>query len=103
MLADGFLDNVQAMGESLYGRLEAIVKMFPEIFHAVRGAGLMLGLECVVPGGDMVAALREAGLLTVPAAENVVRILPPLIIEQAHIDEAAAIIEKVAAASKADK
>ncbi|MCK5624093.1 MAG: aspartate aminotransferase family protein, partial [Alphaproteobacteria bacterium] len=103
MLSDGFLDNVHAMGESLYGRLEAIVKMFPEVFKSVRGAGLMLGLECMVPGGEMVVALRDAGLLTVPAAENVVRILPPLIIEQAHIDEAAAIIEKVAAAWKADK
>jgi len=69
----------------------------------VRGAGLMRGLECAVPGGDMVAALRGAGLLTVPAAENVVRILPPLIIEQAHIDEAAAIVEQVAAAWKTDK
>ncbi|MBE9553280.1 MAG: aminotransferase class III-fold pyridoxal phosphate-dependent enzyme, partial [Proteobacteria bacterium] len=103
ILSDGFLDNVHAMGESLYGRLEASVKMFPEVFKSVRGAGLMLGLECVVPGGEMVAALRDAGLLTVPAAENVVRILPPLIIEQAHIDEAGAIIEKVAAAWKADK
>jgi acetylornithine/N-succinyldiaminopimelate aminotransferase len=102
LLSDGFLDHVQAMGESLDGRLQAIVKMFPEIFKSVRGAGLMLGLECVVPGGEMVAALRAAGLLTVPAAENVVRILPPLIIEQAHIDEAAAIIEKVAATWKTE-
>ncbi|MCK4868411.1 MAG: aminotransferase class III-fold pyridoxal phosphate-dependent enzyme, partial [Alphaproteobacteria bacterium] len=68
----------------------------------VRGAGLMLGLECAVTGGEMVVALREAGLLTVPAAENVVRILPPLIIEQAHIEEAAGIIEKVAVAWKPD-
>ncbi len=103
MLADGFLENVQAMGESLYGRLQAIVKMFPEVFKSVRGAGLMLGLECVVPGSDMVGKLRAAGLLTVPAAENVVRLLPPLIIEQAHIDEAATILEQVAAARKADK
>jgi acetylornithine/N-succinyldiaminopimelate aminotransferase len=103
LLAPGFLENVQAMGESLYGRLDAIVKMFPEIFRSVRGAGLMLGLECVVPGADMVNRLRAAGLLTVPAAENVVRILPPLIIGQAHIDAAAGIIEKVAASWDADK
>jgi acetylornithine/N-succinyldiaminopimelate aminotransferase len=103
MLAEGFLENVQAMGDSLYGRLQAIVKMFPEIFKSVRGAGLMLGLECVVPGGDMVGKLREGGLLTVPAAENVVRLLPPLTIEQAHIEEAAGIIEQVAAAWKTEK
>ena len=97
MLADGFMERVQERGEALYGRLSAIVKMFPEVFKSVRGAGLMLGLECVVPAGEVVGKLREAGLLTVPTAENVVRILPPLIIEQSHIDEAAAIIEKVAA------
>ena len=97
MLADGFMARVQERGEALYGRLSAIVKMFPEVFKSVRGAGLMLGLECAVPAGDMVGKLREGGLLTVPAGENVVRILPPLIVEQSHIDEAAAIIEKAAA------
>jgi acetylornithine/N-succinyldiaminopimelate aminotransferase len=98
ILADGFLDSVQAMGESLYGRMRAIVKMFPEVFASVRGSGLMLGLECAAPNLEVVAKLREAGLLTLPAAGNVARLLPPLIIGQAHIDEAAAIIEKVAAA-----
>lgn len=97
MLADGFMARVHERGQALYGRLEAVVKMFPEIFKSVRGAGLMLGLECGVPAGDMVGKLRAAGLLTVPAAENVVRLLPPLVIEQQHIDEAAQIIEKVAA------
>ena len=97
MLANGFMERVRERGEALYGRLTAIVKVFPEIFSSVRGAGLMLGLECVVPAGDVVNRLRDRGLLTVPAAENVVRILPPLTIEQSHIDEAAVIIETVAA------
>jgi len=97
MLADGFMERVCEQGQALYGRLTAIVKMFPEVFRAVRGAGLMLGLECVVPAVEMVNRLRGAGLLTVPAAENVVRILPPLIIDQSHVDEAAAIIERTAA------
>ena len=97
MLTDGFMERVREQGDALYGRLTAIVRMFPEIFKSVRGAGLMLGLECVVSAGDVVSRLRDNGLLTVPAAENVVRILPPLIIEQSDIDEAAAIIERVAA------
>jgi acetylornithine/N-succinyldiaminopimelate aminotransferase len=97
MLADGFMQHVREQGDALYGRLSAIVKMFPEVFRSVRGAGLMLGRECVVPATDVVGRLRDGGLLTVPAAENVIRILPPLIIEQSHIDEAAAIIEKMAA------
>ncbi len=102
ILAEGFLDHVQAMGESLYGRMRAIVKMFPEVFRGVRGLGLMLGLECAAPNLEVVAKLREAGLLSVPAGENVLRLLPPLIIEQSHIDEAAAIIETVAAAWNSD-
>ncbi len=98
ILADGFLDHVRAMGESLYGRLQVIAGKFPEVFASVRGTGLMLGLECAAPNLEVVARLREAGLLSVPAAENVARFLPPLIVEQAHIDEAAEIIGAVAAA-----
>lgn len=97
MLAGGFMEHVREMGESLRGRLEAIVRMFPEIFKGVRGAGLILGLECVPTVADVVGALRGQGLLTVPAGENVMRILPPLIVQQTHIDEAARILETVAA------
>ena len=60
-------------------------------------AGLMLGLKCVVPNTGMAARLRDAGLLVVPAAENVVRILPPLVVEDAQIDEAAGLIERTCA------
>jgi acetylornithine/N-succinyldiaminopimelate aminotransferase len=54
----------------------------------------MIGIKCVAPAGDIVTALRGNGLLTVPAADNVVRLLPPLIIDQAHVAEAVAAIEK---------
>ncbi len=53
----------------------------------------MIGLKCVVPNGDVVTACREAGLLTVPAADNVVRLLPPLIIDKSHVAEAAAMVD----------
>jgi acetylornithine/N-succinyldiaminopimelate aminotransferase len=60
----------------------------------------MAGLRCAegVPSGEMVGKLREAGLLSIGAGENVVRLAPPLIIDQSHIAEALAIIDKVAAA-----
>jgi acetylornithine/N-succinyldiaminopimelate aminotransferase len=98
MLADGFLDNVERMGRLLRDRLEALVKRHPGIFADVRGAGLMLGLKCVVPNTEMVNKLREAGLLTVGAGDNTVRVLPPLIIGESHVEEALTILDKVAAA-----
>ena len=55
----------------------------------VRGEGLFIGLRTVVPQGDLIAAAREEGLLTAAAGENVVRLLPPLIIGEAEISEAA--------------
>ncbi len=98
ILADGFLDGVQQVAKSLRARLEAQVASHPQLFKAVRGSGLMLGLVCAAPNLDVVARLRDAGLLSVPAAENVIRFLPPLIIGESQIEEAVASIEKVAAA-----
>ncbi|MEE8444185.1 MAG: aspartate aminotransferase family protein [Alphaproteobacteria bacterium] len=98
ILADGFLDGVQKIAKSLRARLEAQVAAHPRLFKAVRGSGLMLGLVCEAPNLEVAARLRDAGLLSVPAAENVIRLLPPLIIGESHIDDAAASIEKVAAA-----
>jgi acetylornithine/N-succinyldiaminopimelate aminotransferase len=98
LLADGFLANVERMGRLLRARLEALVKRYPNVFVDVRGAGLMLGLKCVVPNTDMVNRLREAGLLTVGAGDNAVRVLPPLIVEEGHVEEALAILDKVCAA-----
>jgi len=54
----------------------------------------MLGIECVVPNRNLMAKLRGNGLLTVAAGDNVLRLLPPLIIEESHIDEAMEIIGK---------
>jgi acetylornithine/N-succinyldiaminopimelate aminotransferase len=95
MLADGFLDGVERMGALLGTRLEALAGRHPQVLAGLRGRGLILGLECVVPAGEMVARLREAGLLTVGAAENVVRIVPPLTIDESHVEEALAILDRV--------
>lgn len=93
MLEDGFLDHVQAMSANLKGKMEGLRERNDNIFEDVRGRGLMLGMKCKVPNMDVVVALREAGLLTVPAGENVVRLLPPLVIEESHIDEAMGCLE----------
>lgn len=95
MLADGFLAGVERIGALLGGRLQALAGRHPQVLAGLRGRGLMLGLECVVPAGEMVARLRDAGLLTVGAAENVVRMVPPLVIDETHVDEALAILEQV--------
>lgn len=97
LLEEGFLAHVQAMGNALKARLEEIVAAAPNVFTEVRSAGLMLGLKAVPPCRDLVERLRREGLLTVAAGDNVVRMLPPLIIEEAHVEEAAGLLARVAA------
>jgi acetylornithine/N-succinyldiaminopimelate aminotransferase len=60
----------------------------------IRGQGLMLGIKTSTPNTDVAASLREAGLITVPAADNVLRLLPPLVVEEEEIDQAVHMIEK---------
>lgn len=96
-----FLEHVRAMSERLRGALEQLIPNHDAIFDSVRGMGLMLGLKLKpeVEARAFVAHLRDHhGLLTVAAGENVVRILPPLIIEQAHVDE---FIERLSAGARA--
>jgi acetylornithine/N-succinyldiaminopimelate aminotransferase len=92
----GFFDRVNAMSKALRARLDKLVTDHPKVFESVRGAGLLLGLKCVVPNMDMVAKLRDAGLLVAGAGENVVRLMPPLTIDEAQIEEAYRIVDGVA-------
>lgn len=100
LLADGFFDQVSRISQILREGLEGLAAQFPGVLKGVRGRGLMLGLEAAKDGGNLalVAALREEGLLTVGGGENVVRLLPPLIIEEAQVEEA---LNKLAAACQA--
>jgi acetylornithine/N-succinyldiaminopimelate aminotransferase len=98
MLAEGFFEHVQVMARLLRGGLDKLVKRRPDAFEEVRGAGLLLGLKSRIPNTDMIARLRAAGLLTVGAGDNVVRLLPPLIIAAAEVEEALAILDRVAEA-----
>ena len=82
VLADGFLDHVRRMGLYFKQRLAAVVDGHPDLVAEVRGEGLLVGVRCVKPAGDVVAAMRDAGLLGAAAGENVVRLLPPLIVTE---------------------
>jgi len=103
MLAPGFLEGVERTGRLLKGRLEELVRRHPKIFAEARGEGLILGLRCEPPAGELQVALRAAGLLTVTAGENVIRIVPPLVIGEAEVAEAVAIIDQVAARYAVEK
>jgi acetylornithine/N-succinyldiaminopimelate aminotransferase len=95
MQEPGFMAHVAAMGARLTSGLEALVRDFPALLEEVRGTALMLGLRPRMPHGQLVEKLRDAKLLTAPAEDNVIRIVPPLIVEPAHIDDALQIIRKV--------
>lgn len=94
---DEFLDRVTQMGERLRGALEQMIPNHDHLFEGVRGLGLMLGLKMKTDSRAFVTYLRDHGLLTVAAGDNVMRILPPLTIEEAHITE---FVEKLSAAAR---
>ena len=95
VLEDGFLDGVRRIAGLLNQRLGAVAAAHPGIVEEVRGLGLLIGLKCAVPAGGVVDALRDDGLLTVPAADDVVRFLPPLVADEGHVDEAVRILDGV--------
>ena len=101
MLEPGFLKHVNDIAAKLWAKLTPLVAKYPKVFEGVRGKGLMIGLKCKVPNGDVVAKLMDNGLLAVGAGDNVVRLLPPLIIAEAEVDAAIGMIDRAAAALSA--
>jgi acetylornithine/N-succinyldiaminopimelate aminotransferase len=85
VLEDGFLDGVGRNALLMKQGLAAIADEFPEIIGDIRGIGLMLGLKCVALNSKVSAALRDQKVLSVPAGDNVVRLLPPLTISEDEI------------------
>jgi len=84
---DEFLANVRQMGERLRSALEQMIPNHDHLFESVRGKGLMLGIKMKTDSRAFVNWLRGQGLLTVAAGDNVMRILPPLVIDESHIRE----------------
>lgn len=98
-----FLADVNRKAGLFRQKLEGLVASYPSVFEEVRGAGLMLGLKCTALNMDVVNAAYDAELVTVPAADNVVRILPPLNITDDEISEAVHRLDKAAAQVAANK
>ncbi|HEX8215265.1 MAG TPA: aspartate aminotransferase family protein [Allosphingosinicella sp.] len=82
-----FLGHVTRMGERLRGALEQMIPNHDHLFESVRGVGLMLGIKMKTDSRAFVGYLREQGLLAVAAGDNVLRVLPPLVIEEEHVTE----------------
>ena len=94
VLAPGFLAEVDRKARRLWFALEEVVREYPSVLLDVRGAGLILGLKAAVPNGELQSAFMAEGLLTVAAGDNVVRLVPPLVLTDADVDTAVEMIRR---------
>lgn len=90
VLEKGFLDHVNQMAGQLTQILSEMLDTYPDLLEEIRGEGLLRGIKCKIPNTEVVTALRESGLLVVGAGDNVVRLLPPLIISREDLSAAQA-------------
>jgi acetylornithine/N-succinyldiaminopimelate aminotransferase len=93
-----FLEAVRRKGIYLKQRLASVVDSHPDTVAEIRGEGLLIGVRCLKPVADVVTALRDNGMLTVAAGDNVVRLVPPLTVSEAEIDEAMVRLDKALSA-----
>jgi acetylornithine/N-succinyldiaminopimelate aminotransferase len=96
VLAPDFLPHVEKVGNFMRQQLAGLIAEHPGVFEDVRGAGLMLGLKMKVPNTEFVDRLRAHGMLAVGAGANVIRLLPPLIVDENHVREAIRILDETA-------
>ncbi len=90
-----FLKNVKKKGEYFYGELNKIKNKYPKIISEIRGVGLIIGLKTIVDNTEFIKNLMSHKMLTVKAAENVIRLFPPLVVSNNELDEAINKIETV--------
>ena len=95
LLEPGFLEKVVQVGDFLWSELRKLHGRHPSLFVDVRGAGLLVGLKCTRPAVEYVDALRDDGMLAHTAGDNVLRLMPPLIITNEHVVEAIQHLERV--------
>ena len=96
VLEDGFLEAVRDKSRYFKQKLAAIVDEFPDVFELVRGEGLLIGLKLKITPAELVAACFEEKLLVVPAGDQTVRLLPPLVVTEAELDEAVVALQRAA-------
>jgi acetylornithine/N-succinyldiaminopimelate aminotransferase len=101
ILEPGFLESVERKGLLLKQRLAELKDRHPSVIAEVRGQGLIMGLRTVVPNTDFVSAARDQKLIVIGAGDNVVRLLPPLIITEADLGEAINRLDDACAAIEA--
>jgi len=94
VLAPGFLEDVQRKGNKLRGELDRLAREFSQVYEDARGMGLLQGLKCVLPQGEVQAACIAEGLMAITAGENVLRLAPPLVVTDADLDEAMAMLRR---------
>ncbi len=92
--AEGFMDNVLKQSLLLKQKLAALKDLYPDVIEDIRGSGLMMGIKCRVPNTQMQAAALRERLLVIGAGDNVVRLLPPLIITETEVSEAVFKLER---------
>ena len=92
ILAPGFLEGVERKGRKLRTELDKLAREFPQVYEDARGMGLLQGLKCVLPQGEVQAACIAEGLMAITAGENVLRLAPPLVVTDADLDEAIAML-----------
>jgi acetylornithine/N-succinyldiaminopimelate aminotransferase len=97
VLSDGFLERVRRVALVLKQKLAEIKDRYPAVIAELRGEGLLLGLRTVVPSGALVDELRAEKMITVAAGDNVVRLLPPLIVSEEEVADAVSRIERACA------
>ncbi len=98
VLADGFLTQVSDVASYFHNGLESLVAKHRHVLRQVRGQGLMIGLQCQRDhqNSNLVQAAMDEGLLSVPAGDNVQRLVPPLVITKKDVDEALLILDRAA-------
>jgi len=103
ILAEGFLQQVRDVSLVFRQGLASLKDRYPDIIEDIKGEGLLLGVKAAVPSSELLQAIRDAHLLGVPAGDNVIRLLPPLVVTADEAREGLARLERAAESVRAAK